>query len=202
MSYLFLWSAYRLYFLYKCTLGPSNIYLVPGNRRRILIFLRKVNEWMISGRSWRPWAPRTTRGFGNSISSTQRFVFHLTSLSIMLKWDLSCPERRVWSTLSVLYILGGLNLWTLPCMRNCCCCSVAKLCLTLCNPMDCSTPGLPAPQHLLEFAQVHVHWVSDAMEHRILCRPLLLPSVFPSIRVFSNESALRIRWPKYWLHNV
>ena len=141
MSYLFLWSAYRLYFLYKCTLGPSNIYLVPGNRRRILIFLRKVNEWMISGRSWRPWAPRTTRGFGNSISSTQRFVFHLTSLSIMLKWDLSCPERRVWSTLSVLYILGGLNLWTLPCMRNCCCCSVAKLCLTLCDPMDCSMPG-------------------------------------------------------------
>ena len=86
---------------------------------------------MISGRSWRPWAPRTTRGFGNSISSTQRFVFHLTSLSIMLKWDLSCPERGVWSTLSVLYTVGGLNIWTLPWMRNCCCCSIAKSCPTL-----------------------------------------------------------------------
>ena len=48
------------------------------------------------------------------------------------------------------------------------------------------------------FAQTHVHWVSDAFNHLILCHPLLLPSIFPSIRVFSNESALHIRWPKYW----
>ena len=47
-------------------------------------------------------------------------------------------------------------------------------------------------------AQTHVHWVSDAIRHLVLCRPLLLPSVFPSIRVFSSESVLHIRWPKYW----
>ena len=77
--------------------------------------------------------------------------------------------------------------------------SVAQLCLTLCDPMDCSTPGLPVHHQLLKFTQTHVHWVSDAIHHLILCRPLLLlPSIFPSIRVFSNESALRIRWPKYW----
>ena len=69
---------------------------------------------------------------------------------------------------------------------------------TLCNPIDCSLPGLPVHHRLLEFTQTRVHRVSDAI-HLILCRPLLpLPSIFPSIRVFFNKSALRIRWPKYW----
>ena len=54
-----------------------------------------------------------------------------------------------------------------------CRCSVAKSCWTLCYPMDCSTSGLPVP-HLLEFAQVHVHWISDAFQPFILCHPLLL----------------------------
>ena len=53
--------------------------------------------------------------------------------------------------------------------------------------------------YLLKFAQIHVHWVSDVSNHLILCHPLfLLPSIFPHIRVFSNELALHIRWPKYW----
>ena len=118
----------------------------------------------------------------------------------------------------------------------------------LCDPMDCSTPGLPVHHQLPEFTQTHLHWVSDAIQpsHPLLspsspaaakllqlcptlCDPidgspighpipgilqartlewvaisfsrkddLLLPSIFSSIRVFSNESALRIRWPKYW----
>ena len=71
----------------------------------------------------------------------------------------------------------------------CCCCSVAQSCPTLCDSMDCSMPGLPVPHHLLEFAQVHVHCIG--------IHPLLLPSIFPSIRGFSNESAVCIRWPKY-----
>ena len=71
-------------------------------------------------------------------------------------------------------------------------------CLTLCDPMDCSTPGLPVHNQLQEFTQTHIHWVGDAI-HFILCCPLLLqPSVFPSIRVFSNKSVLHLRWPKYW----
>ena len=65
------------------------------------------------------------------------------------------------------------------------CCSVTKSCLTLCSLMDCSTPGLPVPHHLLEFAQVHVHWVGDAIQPSLPLLPLLLlPSVSPSIRVF------------------
>ena len=69
---------------------------------------------------------------------------------------------------------------------------------TLCNPMDCSMPVFPVHHNLLEFTETHVHQVGDAI-HLILCGPLLLlPSIFPSIRAFSNESVLHIRWPKYW----
>ena len=65
--------------------------------------------------------------------------------------------------------------------------------------MNHSTPGLPVHHQLPEFAQIHVHWVGDAIQPSVLCHPLLLPpSIFPNIRVFTNESALRIRWPVYW----
>ena len=69
----------------------------------------------------------------------------------------------------------------------------------LCNPMDCSTPGLPVHHQLLEFTQTHVHWVGDAVPPSHPHRPLLLLlSIFSSIRIFSSESALHIRWPKFW----
>ena len=77
--------------------------------------------------------------------------------------------------------------------------SVAQSCSTLCDPMNCSMPGLRVHHQLPESTQTRVHRVGDAIQHLILCRPLLLlPSIFPSIRDFSNESALHIRWPKYW----
>ena len=80
-----------------------------------------------------------------------------------------------------------------------CCCSVAKLCLTLGNPMDCSTLGFPVLQYLLQFAQTHIHCADDAIQPSHPLSPLLLlPSIFPSITVFSNESFLPIKWPKYW----
>ena len=65
--------------------------------------------------------------------------------------------------------------------------------------MNCSTPGLPVHHQLPEFTQTQVHRVSDAIQPSLLCRPLLLlPPIPPSIRVFSNESTLGRRWPKYW----
>ena len=65
--------------------------------------------------------------------------------------------------------------------------------------MDCSMLGFPVLHHLPELTQNHVHWVSDAIQHLILCCPLLLPpSIFPSIRIFSSESVLHIRCPKCW----
>ena len=68
----------------------------------------------------------------------------------------------------------------------------------LCKTMDCSMPGLPVHHQLLELAQTHVHRVGEAIQPSHPLYLLLLPSIFPSIRVFSNESALCIRWPKYW----
>ena len=75
----------------------------------------------------------------------------------------------------------------------------------MCNslgPMNRSTPGLPVHHQLPEFTQTHAHESVMSYNHLILCRPLLLPpSIFPSIRVFSNESFLCIRWPEYWSFN-
>ena len=81
---------------------------------------------------------------------------------------------------------------------NECWCVVVQSCPTLCNSIDCSTPGSPVLHYLPEFVQIHVHWVRDAVQPS---HPLLPPSpfafIFPSIRVFSNETALCIS-PKYW----
>ena len=77
--------------------------------------------------------------------------------------------------------------------------SVVQSCLTLCDPMYCSTPGLPVHHQRPEFTQLTSIKSVMPSKHLILCRPLLLlPSIFPSIWVFSNESALHISWPKYW----
>ena len=73
--------------------------------------------------------------------------------------------------------------------------SVSQSCPTLCNPMNRSTPGLPVHHQLPGFTQTHVHRVSDTIQPS---HPLLVPLIPPSIRVFSNESTLCMRWPKYW----
>ena len=77
--------------------------------------------------------------------------------------------------------------------------SAAQSCPTVCDPMDCSTPRLPVHHQLLEFTQMHFHWVDGAIQPS---QPLSSPSPptfdFASIRVFSSESVLHIRWSKYW----
>ena len=76
---------------------------------------------------------------------------------------------------------------------------VVQLCLTLCNPVDCSTPGLPVDRQLLELTHTHIHQVGDAIQ---TSHPLSSPSPpafnLSIIRVFPNESGLCIRCPKYW----
>ena len=80
--------------------------------------------------------------------------------------------------------------------------SVAQSCPTLCDPMNCGTIGFPAHHQIPELAQTHILMSIESVmpsDHLILCHPLLLlPSIFPNIRVFSNESVPCIRWPKYW----
>ena len=79
--------------------------------------------------------------------------------------------------------------------------SVAQSSLTLCDPMDCSMPGLPVNQ-LLELTKTHLHWIGDAIQPSHPLSPLLLlPPFPPSIRVFPNESTLLMRYPKYWGFN-
>jgi len=80
--------------------------------------------------------------------------------------------------------------------------SIAQLCPTVCNPMDCTTSGLPVHHQLLEFTQTRVHWVGDAIQPS---HPLSSPSP-PAFSLsphqgFSNESVLCIRWPTYWSFN-
>ena len=76
--------------------------------------------------------------------------------------------------------------------------SVAQSCLTLCNPMNCSTPGLPVHHQLRSSLKLMSIESVVPSSRLILCRPLFLPPIPPSIRVFSSESTLRMKWPKYW----
>ena len=101
------------------------------------------------------------------------------------------PKSRCWQNLSARKILSKFIQFSLVQFI-----SVTQSCPTLCDPMECSTPELPAYHQLAEFVQTHVHWVGDAIQPS---HPLSSP--FPSApnpRVFSNESTLRMRWPKYW----
>ena len=83
----------------------------------------------------------------------------------------------------------------------CCYCSVAQSYLTLCEPMNCSTPGFPVLHYFLEFAQT-LMCTESIMPSNHFHSLFLLASIFPSIRVFSNESALCIRWPNYWSFSI
>ena len=75
---------------------------------------------------------------------------------------------------------------------------VTQLCLTLYDPMNCSMPDLPVHHQLPKFTQTHIHLVGDAIQPSHPLSSPSLPPIPPSIRVFSNESAFLIRWPKYW----
>ena len=83
---------------------------------------------------------------------------------------------------------------------HCChCSSVTQSCLNLCNPMECSTPGLPVPPTSGSLPKFMSTASVMPSSHLILCHPpLLLPSIFPSIKDFSKESSVCIRWAKYW----
>ena len=89
--------------------------------------------------------------------------------------------------------------WKRRSLNELCCCSVSKSCLTFCDPVDCRTPGFPVFHHFKSLFKLMPIELRLPSSHPILCCPfLLLPSIFPSIRVFSNELALHIRGPNYW----
>ena len=95
--------------------------------------------------------------------------------------------------------LSSIALTTLSVEYRVWCCSVTQSCLTLCHPMDCSLPALSVRHHLPEFAQVHVHCIGhDIQPSNPLIPSFPSPLYLSSIRDFSNESAVHIRWSKYW----
>ena len=105
-------------------------------------------------------------------------------------------KRHVWI---ILYMRGNIKKTFQHQFWYFCCCSVAQSCPPLCDPMDCSMPGLPVLHQLPEFAQAHVQWVSDAIQpsHPLSLRPP------PALNLsqhqgLSNELTLHNRWPKYW----
>ena len=124
------------------------------------------------------------------------------------------PRERRWSTGNNTYALDFrilcladhfVKLWwpsgNKPCLlwSFCCYCSVVQSYPTLCDPMDCSSPGFHVLHRLLEFAQTHVHWVGDVTQpSHPLSPPTPPPLNISQLEVLSNESALLIRWPKYW----
>ena len=120
----------------------------------------------------------------------------LTGTTQMLLWtnvNFLCGWMQPWGSQFESFDTKPLNL------VGSSCCSVAQSCPTLCDPMDCSTPGFHVLYHLLALTQTLVYRVSDAIQPS---HPLSSPSppafIFPSVRVFSKKSVLHIRWPKYW----
>ena len=124
-------------------------------------------------------------------TSSQKYwgkAFHFIRISLLKGQRWSRRERgRAWPW----------EEWHSPTTSTCC--PITQSCLTLCDRMNRSTPGFLILHHVLEFAQTHVHWVGDAIQPS---HPLSSPSppalIFPTIRVFSNESALHTRWWKPW----
>ena len=132
------------------------------------------------------------------------FMYKNTAFSLNYSTDISlrcCKVSRVLQSCSTAFLIiemsefNRLIAWFSSVQFS----SVAQLCPTLCDPMNRSTPGLPVHHNsrsLLKLMSIESVMPSS---HLILYRPhLLLPPIPPSIRVFSNESTLRMRWPKYW----
>ena len=117
-----------------------------------------------------------------------RFFEHLVSVGLFLHKILKSFDHYSFICSPITYIFDFLSL-------PCCCCSFPKSCHTLCNPTNCSTPGFPVLHYLQEVTQTHVHLSDDAIQlfHPLSPPSLLLPSVLPRIKIFSNESALCIR---------
>ena len=126
---------------------------------------------------------------------------HVSEESITYFKGFSKSDGRTFSSNSCLltpYVHSGSASQT-----KVCCCSVIKSCSTFCDSMDCSPPGSSVFHYLPEFVQIHVHWVGDAIQQsHPLSSPSPFASVFPSIRIFSNESALRLRCLTCWSFNI
>ena len=117
----------------------------------------------------------------------------------MLIHVLTCSSVLIWVVFNSFGCQSLLRLLWQNATDFMACCSVAQLCATLCDPMDCSMLGLPVLHCLLDLLKLmSIELVMPSHHLTLCCLLLLLPSVFLSIRVFFNESVFCTRWPKYW----
>ena len=154
-----------------------------------LVFVMKL--WLSASLQW--------LGFWSHLLITLQellYLFWCTGHTLGRTFSLSILELTDPQILHLLDFLLNPNksYWE---QRLCCCSSVTQSCPTLCDPMDCSTPGFPVLHCLTEFAETHVHWVSDTLQQP---HPLSSPSP-PSLNLSQHQGllfTLSIRWPKYW----
>ena len=157
-----------------------------------------VRQGVLSFNLWLPYNPDTPSFI---VSVFFSFFPFLSFLNLWLYISRVISFRCITQCwyLYILYIKWLWNIHSISCAVHYILqfSSVAQSCPALCDPMNCSTPGLPVHHHLPKSTQTHVHWVSDASNRLILCCPLLLlPSIFPSIRVFSNEVAKVLKFQR------
>ena len=128
------------------------------------------------------------------------WCFSLTS-DISVCWIFH-PSFLPGRSSDVAFLIPWISSIVLVVKLVCCRCSVPKSCPTLCHPMDCNMSGFSVLHYLLEFAPIHAIELMMPSNHLILCCLLHLPSIFSSIRAFSNKSAVHIRWPKSWSFRI
>ena len=170
-----------------------NLFCCRLSKKPDQLFCRAVSH-LLDLTSWFSWYHLTCSSFSfisckytlvyNTVecSITYNTVTYMERESYHIRTQLSCPAR----TFDQLFEqLCKWNLDSLGSYLKDCCCSVSQSCLTLCDPMGCSMPGFPVLHHLPEFAQTHVHWVSDAIWSS---HPLLSP--FPSALCLSYHQGL------------
>ena len=162
-------------------------------KKKVLYWEEHSNLILLRGYSWYKIEIKRTASAACSVHHSLLWCFHAWWWLLIGNWSNHTTQgTQVLSSNQA----GNLNQRVL----DCCCCSVTQLCPTLCDSMGCSRPGFPVLHHLLEFVQTHVLWVNDAIQ---LSHPLSPSSALNLFQhqVFSSESALPIRCPKYWSFN-
>ena len=141
-------------------------------------------------------------GFGSGSATTQLYDHwhgHRLSISETSRWIKWSPSFSAMPGPLIMWLICKFLKEAEQCFSSVHFSSVIQSCPTLCNPMNCSTPGLPVHHQLPEFTQTQVHQVSDAIQPSHPLSSPSPPAPTPSQhQSFSNESTLRMRWPKYW----
>ena len=173
-----------------CSPPGSSVHVFPGKNNGELPFPTPRNLLYPGIEPVSPWSPALAgKFFTTSTTLEALYDIHAKVFKVIFPINICSKYNCIFAQMPhiQIHVKSHLSVYY--------CCSVIQSCQTLCNCMDCSMPGFPVLHHILDLAQTQDHWVHDAIQTgHPLSSPLLLPSIFPSIRTFSNESALPFRW--------